>query len=495
MNEEIQAKPEEVKELIKFWYHNKDVKKLVAFFFNRNKKVEDMFLPSKGQEEIVKKILYGKGGLKALLTAPTRYGKSQWLAIGICLKILFNKNRKIYPMAPTNDKTKIIRDYIVEGIMMCPELRFLLDSDKKGDDKLKKEVSKSRMTFKNGVVLQTMSLEGTGQRVMGWGVGKDGGDIIIDEICECDRQPLVKVVRMLSDNIEESSLFGLMNPWSKEAYAYDLWCDEEYENIHITLDQAIEEGRLQKEFVAYQKRTLTDYEFTVMYESRFPNSAVTSVASYDDLFASSQSDVAPHGKHIDYGYDHARFGDDKCVLYRKKGNCVTDRIVWSKKKSTYLAGEIGNLLIKDLLDGYGVNFSFDNALSGAGGVADIVEERIESKGLSKRFQLNPIDNAGVAIDENKFANIITELYFQIADNLDKIKIWHCKELFKDFSTRMYEYTSKGQRKLESKKTFKKRMGYSPDDGDGLAYCFYPDIGQIGESDILDDDEDDDYIWM
>lgn len=487
---------DEEKRLLKEWYHNKDVKKLVAFFFNRDKPRKDWFLPSKGQELIIKKVLYAKNGKMALLTAPTRYGKSQWLAIGICLVILFSKNKKIFPMAPTNDKTRIIRDYIVEGIMMCPELRFLLDTDKTGDDKLKKEVSKQRMTFKNGCIIQTMSLEGTGQRAMGSGVGRGGGVLLVDEIAECNRDALVKVVRMLSDNLEESSLFGLMNPWSKETYAYDLWCDEEYENIHITLDQAIEEGRLQKEFVEYQRRTLTDYEFTVMYKSKFPENSVMSVASYDDLLASSQSDIKEHGKYIDYGYDHARFGDDKCVLYRKKGNVITDRFVWSKKKSTYLAGEIGNLIIKDLLDGYSVNFSYDNALSGAGGVGDLIEERVEQKGLNKIFNLNPIDNAGVAIDENKFANIITELYFQIADNLDKIKIWNCKELFKDFSTRMYEYTTKGQRKLESKKTFKKRNGYSPDDGDAIAYCFYPDIGQIGESDICyDDEEEEDFIWM
>ena len=104
---------------------------------------------TKKQIQIVQAIAYEETD-RLSVCAMTRYGKTQCVAIGIALFILWNENRKIMFIAPTRDKAAILRDYMADLVLGCPELINLADWEISGRERLKKEASKNRLTFKNG---------------------------------------------------------------------------------------------------------------------------------------------------------------------------------------------------------------------------------------------------------------------------------------------------------------------------------------------------------
>lgn len=300
--------------LVRGWYETQDILKLVAFFFNQHLERKKWKLPTETQIEIVKGILYGRGN-RILISAHTRYGKSQWVGIAVALRILFSTRRKIFLVAPTNDKTKILRDYLVNAIMDCQILRGMLDGAS-GDASLKKEVSKSRMTFTNGCMVQTLSAEGDGQRLMGWGLGDEGGDLIVDELAEIKRDVVdTKIIRMLADNPAESNFIGLFNPWQKDSAAYSMWISGDYKIIHINWEQGIKENRITQRWVNSQRKLLTPNHFQVLWDSIFPDEEDSALMTFKDLMAAkAEYTIGKKNHEVLIGVDVAEEGIDKSVI-------------------------------------------------------------------------------------------------------------------------------------------------------------------------------------
>jgi len=96
-------------------------------------------------------------------------------------------------------------------------------------------------------------------------------DILIrDEACLLNREAYTKSSRMIGDNPEEAIIIELYNPWKRDNQAFEHTLDPEWDVIQIGWEQAVREGRTTKKFIDQQRKDLMPLEFTVLYESLFP---------------------------------------------------------------------------------------------------------------------------------------------------------------------------------------------------------------------------------
>jgi len=98
-----------------------------------------------------------------------------------------------------------------------------------------------------------------------------------------------------------------------------------------------------------------------------------------------------------------------------------------------------------------------------GGVVDIL------KGAG--FRVTEVKTGGGAQDKDMYANHRTEMWGRIRDWLPSGSLPDMSEMAEDLCAPMYEFSLKGQLKLEPKEKMKKRGHASPDFGDALAMTF------------------------
>jgi hypothetical protein len=229
-------------------------------------------------KEINKGVFYRRISISAM----TRYGKTQCVAIAIALIISFGIKVKIAFIGPKEEQAGILRQYMTELIMKDPELTRMAHLVSTGEGRIVKEASRKRMTFNTGAQYRVFSAEGDANRLMGF-----GADIVIpDEACLISRKAYVKMMRMMGDNPEECLFIELFNPWDRDNKAFEHTLDPNFKIIRIDYEQAIREGRTTEAFVEEQRKELTPLEFTVLYESKFPEE------SEDSLFNLNKINIA-----------------------------------------------------------------------------------------------------------------------------------------------------------------------------------------------------------
>ena len=182
--------------------------------------------------------------------------------------------------------------------------------------------------------------------------------------------------------------------------------------------------------------------------------------------AKIESDKLLDDTNIDIGADIARFGDDYGKIYARRGNYIIYKKSFSKKNTMRIAGEISritldnpNRIIYTKIDTVGVG----------GGVADRLDEIDHDN-----QEIIEIINNAKASNEEEYANLITELFFEFLKKLKDGQVSIPEDsdtLIEDLSSRKYGFDSKGRLLIESKDEFKKRMGRSPDDGDAFLMCW------------------------
>ena len=246
-------------ELVKRAIREKNIGFLFKYFF-------DVTL-TKGQTDIARAISFPDNN-RVVISCCTQYGKSFVTGMAVLIYISLHSNKRNLLIAPTLDQANIIRNYVSEAIMRSHYFGELVDIHATGLDRLKTEVSKKRITFTNGSSLMVLSAEGEGKRLMGWGAD---GLLIIDESCLISYEVYrAKIHRMLGAD-PQAVLIEIGNPWHTDGQMHLHWLDPKFNKIHIGDKQALEEGRVTKEFLAEQKASLTDVEYRVLYESLFPD--------------------------------------------------------------------------------------------------------------------------------------------------------------------------------------------------------------------------------
>ena len=157
------------------------------------------------------------------------------------------------------------------------------------------------------------------------------------------------------------------------------------------------------------------------------------------------------------GADIARFGADRTVFVKRQGMQVLDIKMLSKKDTQEVARQLYDFADggKIMVDDTGVG----------GGVTD----KLKDMGA----KVVPINFGRRAINKKKYPDIISEMWFNLADQMENIGLPSDRELLTELSSRHYKYTVDERRKVESKEEYKKRTGRrSPDIADAMILCYY-----------------------
>lgn len=175
---------------------------------------------------------------------------------------------------------------------------------------------------------------------------------------------------------------------------------------------------------------------------------------------------------VELGVDVARYGGDSTQIYKRKGM----RIIQHEERRGYDTNDIADL-VWDVADrNPSVPIKIDVGYNP--GVAD----ELKHKGA----YVVEVGFGECAVDEERFANAVTEMYVTLP--VDDICIpgnMLTSTLFEDLTERLYGYDKPGRKMLEpkdgntttesgqTKSNFKGRHGgRSPDEGDALALAFY-----------------------
>lgn len=173
-----------------------------------------------------------------------------------------------------------------------------------------------------------------------------------------------------------------------------------------------------------------------------------------------------------YGLDMARFGSDRTVLTPTRGGRVAQQITWSKTDLIESANRVINI-INPLQDISLINI--DDTGNG-GGTTDSLNHRRRDQGMTEPFlySVQPYNFASAPDDTNKFADITSEMYWNLKAWFTKkmISLPYDKELFNELVGRRWKINAQGKIEVESKEDYKKRTrGKSPDKSDSLALAF------------------------
>jgi phage terminase large subunit len=160
---------------------------------------------------------------------------------------------------------------------------------------------------------------------------------------------------------------------------------------------------------------------------------------------------------IEMGIDVARFGDDRSVIYKRKGLKIVEEKVFNGADTQLVARAAWDIAGRDPT----VRIKIDDDGVGGG-----VTDKLNDLGACTV----PCHNGGKPMDEKLYTTAADEQWFTFPVN--QADIPDDQELMQELSARQYAYTRDDRRKIESKADFKKRYGRSPDKADALLLTFY-----------------------
>jgi hypothetical protein len=393
----------------------------------------------------------------------TRYGKTRVVAIALLLYVLNSANKKILIIAPTLDQTNIIRNYIAEMIADNQTLCNLVDhQNHTGPEHLKSEMSKKRITFKNGCEIITLTAHGEeggkdpGKQLMGF-----GGDIIVlDEACLIlDEVYTSRISRMLGDS-PDSKLVTIVNPWNMLNFAYKQWQNPNFKRIHINHTQALAEGRVTESFLKEQKETLSSYEWDVLYESKFSVEGEDTLIRYDWIERAVKKQITfTATPQTIWGLDVAEQGSDLTVLTRAE----TDGIQYNVKEQQWIREHetMPTANHVDLIVSKTETLNVDSIGVGAGVYSRLIE--LGHKANSIRVSMAPTTEA------NRYINQKSQRWWQLRTifEQDLIHIPNDAKLISQLSQMRYQFTSAGKIQIIDPD------GKSPDYADSLMLTIQP----------------------
>jgi hypothetical protein len=433
-----------IKKILNEIIRNEDVFALCKFFFN----VEI----TQGQEQIIRNIIFPTKK-RVVISAYTRYGKSYAVSMAVCIYILLNEKKRINLIAPTGDQTQILRNYITGFIIEHEMLRSMVDLALSMDtDRLKKEVSKKRITFKNGCELRVLSAQGSGDRLMGWG----GDLIVLDESCLVNPEVYrTKISRMLGDN-KDTMIVEIGNPFTKDSHMYEHWIAPDWNQIHIGWEQGIKEDRLERVFLEEQRQMLTPTEFKVLYEADFPSDSEDTLIRYEWIEQSQKNNFEMTKPKYIAGLDVAEMGVDLTVLTICKVQDnkyeVVEVISWKKQDTMTTVNKVAGKIDKNML------INIDST-----GVGKGVFDRLKELGYNaKEIKVG----RAATVEKDRFINQKSQYFWSLRSAFEQNRISIPKErnLITELNYMRYEINSSGKiRIIDPSK--------SPDYADSLMLCF------------------------
>ena len=167
---------------------------------------------------------------------------------------------------------------------------------------------------------------------------------------------------------------------------------------------------------------------------------------------------------LQVGVDVARFGSDSSEFYMRRGLKVIKHESYNKRDTQYLCDRLENFVDGKILTNELIIKVDDTGIGGA--VTD---------GMRRRGYQNivPVNFNQVAINQNRYPNAISEMWFETAKLVKQIACPSDESLKAQLVNRKMNIDKKGRRMVEPKKDYKDRLGAkSPDKADAFLLTFY-----------------------
>lgn len=183
----------------------------------------------------------------------------------------------------------------------------------------------------------------------------------------------------------------------------------------------------------------------------------TAILSRSSVLDSMERTVEADGAMI-IGVDVARMGNDRTVLWKRKGLKTIEHRIYIKKRTTEIC---------DLIEQF-ANFEKD------------VEVRVDDTGvgggvtddmIKRGYHVVAINFGGEANNKDKYPNWISEAWFNMADVVNTAQLPKDNDLIMELTSRIWIQDSAGRRRVESKESYKKRGFRSPDLADACIICY------------------------
>lgn len=230
---------------------------------------------------------------------------------------------------------------------------------------------------------------------------------------------------------------------------------------YCALFRADETGVLPESELADMRRILSDAQYRQEFLCDFTASADNVLITIDQVTAAAARVYKEHelrGSPRILGVDPARFGDDRSVFVPRWGLQMLMPKIYTKIDNMALVGHLTQEVKV---------FSPDMVFCDNGHGAGIIDRMIQLG-----YDIVGVDFGGIPLSPNQYFNKRSEMWGLMAEwFLMGGSIPNLPELKTDLVVPTYSYDANNRMKLESKDDIKKRLGKSPDIGDGLALTF------------------------
>lgn len=477
-------------------------RKLLQIFHNEAGDTHgDIFTPTQIQiVDIIAKRRYPR----TQLILPTQYGKSMSVADGILLRIATHKEKWAI-VAPSEDKARIIMDYIIDRIFDDPLFSEQLEYHAT-KEKLKQERSKTRITFRDGGEVRVYSGNASNTRqvknaLMGFGAA----NVVLDEAGQLNDELYSTVKRMVGGS-KDNFILEIGNPVYRNHF-HRTWFGERYKKIYVNVYMALAEGRYSQDFVE-EMRDEAGFEW--MYECLFPDASEVLPNGYrrlvsDQVIDDALTDDLPawrYKKELNGDVAKNKWGfdiiDDKTMLgidVAGTGINKTKFILrFPKHKFAMVIGtsDSDDLdHIADLAEGYIRQWSIGDyrTVIDAGGVGHGLPAILHSRGYLVKPVLFGEKESGSFKIPKSFVNIRAYMYWEARNWLRKGegKLYRDNG-FLELKLINYRQNSSLRTQIEPKEDMIKRAAQegvkleSPDTADAFVLTF------VDTSSIVDDDD-------
>jgi hypothetical protein len=293
--------------------------------------------------------------------------------------------------------------------------------------------------------------------------------LIVDEASAVDEAVFESAAGSMSGEHATTLLIG--NPTRNSGLFFKTHHQlaSEWKTMHVS---CLDSRRVSADFVKQIADTYgsssNQYRVRVLGEFALRDDDTLIPAELVDAAMSRDVAVSPQ-EPVVYGLDVARFGDDRSVLCKRRGNVVMEFKIWQGLDLMQLTGAVVNEAKLDkpaeiMVDSIGLG----------SGVADRLRELghvVRDVNVSERSSML----------NTQAAKLRDELWLSVKEwlNARACKLPKLDELRQELVAPTYTFTSNGKIKVEGKQEMKRRGMRSPDLADSLCLSFASVASRVG----------------
>lgn len=444
---------------------NEISKQLVRTFFK-----DDYGNPlelSDGQVEIFNSIFL-KEHPRVNIIASTQYGKSTVLAVALILRTrAMGETWAI--VAGRADKARIIMEKVIQHTFDNPVLIENLDLDKNEPlERLKRERSKDRITWKSGGEIRVFSAQTKSAKNVNDALTGFGSPNIVEDESALIPDPFQSMILRMLGGHKQNTLIKVGNPFYRNHF-YQTAHNPKYQQIVIDYEQAVKEGRYTQEFIDEAREAMTAQEFDVMYSCHFPAENEIDQQGYYRLLSDTQvynsQQERKHEGELRMGVDVGEGGDENVVVLR---SVKYAQIAHISRISDLMAT---TRVVVDLLTKHAVkpeNCFIDATGIGAGVVARLKELGLNVTGI--KWASKPI--------RDSFANLKAENYMNLQQAVRDGLLLEPNDLWKELAVVKWKKDTSDKIKIKTKEEMRKEGIKSPNVADALALTYNVSVEEM-----------------